>query len=130
MAEGQPLELEALPLGLEPDAVCREIRGEAHRFFRRRRRDHRLRPVRHRRHHGRGGPQDVDHDGAPTPEISRGEAQRREENVDFHDGWSSWGSRSRNLVSTVPATKPGWRMTRLRNGMVVVTPSMINESRA
>src|SRR5204862_6348321 len=88
------------------------------------------RPRAQRCHGRRGRPQHFDHDDSPAAEIARAEAEGGEVDVDVHEGCSSWGSRSRNLVSTRPATKSAWRMTRLRNGMVVVTPSMINESNA
>src|SRR5437763_3879585 len=123
----------ALPISCEDHAVLLEVRGEPYRFLRGRRGDHGFGPIGERRDDGGRGAQRVDDDHAPAGEIPRDEAERREVDVDLHAGggdWRSWGSRSRNFVSTRPAMKSGWRMTRLRKGMVVVTPSMINESSA
>src|SRR5207244_13498024 len=93
--------------------------------------DHVLGAVGQGRDQARRGHERVDDDDAPAAHVSRVQAEWGEVHVDSHS-WpvSSCGARSRNFVSTRPATKSGWRMTRLRNGMVVVTPSMINESSA
>src|SRR5439155_22496482 len=90
-----------------------------------------LRPARQGAHDAGRGAQHVGDGHPPAAQVSRVQAERSEEDVDLHDGsLRSCGSRSRNFVSTVPARKSGWRSTRPRNGMVVVTPSMINESSA
>src|SRR5262249_45923296 len=78
-----------------------------------------------------GEPQDVHDEHRATLHLGRGEAEWREQNVQLHDsGSKSCGWRSRNLVSTRPATKSGWRMTRPRKGIVVVTPSRTKLSNA
>src|SRR6266581_3947473 len=131
VAEREALDLDALALAREQHAVLFEVGGQPDRFFRRGGGDYCLGPVGEGGHHGRRSPEHVDDDDAPAAHVSRVEAEWGEVDVDSHS-WpvSSCGARSRNFVSTRPATKSGWRMTRLRNGMVVVTPSMINESSA
>src|SRR5207249_288669 len=123
--------LHDLALTRQQHAVLLQVRRQAHRFLRGRGRDHGLGAVRESGDHGGGGPQHVDDDDAPASEISCVQAERREVDGDVHAGFlRSCGSRSRNIVSTVPAMKSGWRRTRPRKGIVVVTPSMINESSA
>src|SRR5439155_12712289 len=117
----EALDLDAAPLPREQHAVLLEVRGEPDGFLGRGGGDHGLRAVGERGHDRRGRAQHVDHDDATAPEIARAEAEGGEIDVDLHAGWSSCGSRSRNLVSTRPATNSAWRMTRLRKGMVVVT---------
>ncbi len=48
----------------------------------------------------------------------------------IHGSRSKSLSRSRNFVSTCPAWNRGFAITRLRKGMVVVTPSTMNPSSA
>src|SRR6185295_8899116 len=83
------------------------------------------------RAHGRGRAQDVDHEYRAPLDLGGSQAGRRKGDVELHtSGRRSWDSRSRKRVSTVPAAKSGCRMTRARNGMVVVTPSRMKLSSA
>src|SRR5207237_5729314 len=129
VAQREAFDPHAAALAGEQHAVLLEVRREADRLLGGGGGNDRLGAVRQGCDDRGRGAQGVDDDDAPAGQIP--EAERREVDVDLHaGGWSSCGSRSRNLVSTRPATKSGWRMTRLRKGMVVVAPSMINESSA
>src|SRR4051812_12174384 len=78
-----------------------------------------------------GGPEDVDDEYDPALYLGCAETSRGEENVDSHvSGRSSWDSRSRKRVSILLETKSGWRITRARKGIVVVTPSRMKLSSA
>src|ERR1041385_1891112 len=109
-AEFEALDLLQSPLAGQHDAVLLEIGGQAHDLFRAGGRHDGLGSGEQRAHDRAGGPEYVNDDDRSAGEIPRIEAEWRMVNVDLHV-WSlrSCGSRSRNFVSTLPATKSGWR---------------------
>src|SRR5204863_9511559 len=78
-----------------------------------------------------GGPQHINGGGRSGGPVPRGDGGGCAVLRGLHGGsLRRCGSRLADFVSTLPADKFGWRMTRPRNGIVVVTPSMIKESSA
>ena len=78
------------------------------RLFGGRHRDERLGAMRQRGAHDRGSAENVDDENRPTLYVRCGKPGWREDDVELHTSCrKSCGCRSRNLVSTFPATKSG-----------------------
>src|SRR2546428_11172544 len=98
------------------ETVLLEVGGEPHGFLGGGGGDDGFGPVGQGGDDRRGGPQHVDDDDPPAGGLRGAPAERGEQDSDLHGcSFRSCGSRSREFLSTLPATQSGGRMARLRN---------------